>query len=284
MRTAAHVSSPATARVALFRDAARDLLLLARRHRARSPLGGAVQRVLAGGARRRRPTGARVIGVIGVLGAIGVTGVIGVVVLVVGLTTGRPTSSGSVPGRAGTASVPPSGAPASGDRIIVSVYTTGYTWFDNTPPGSGRISHPVVHRTAGGSGTYDDPITMAVGHSLATGADVLDVAAGTRFYVPHVRRYFVVEDSCGDGSAPQRSGCHDLARAPADATLWVDLYVGGTAADRAADVQRCAGKVTDGDRTLHVLVANPRRDYPVVKGALFDRGRCTALYPDAPGG
>jgi hypothetical protein len=123
---------------------------------------------------------------------------------------------------------------------------------------------------------------VAVGHSRETGTDVLDVAAGTRFYLPHVRRYFVVEDSCGDGPAPQRNGCHDRTQAPLGAALRLDLYVGGTGSDRAVGVQRCAARVTDGDRPLHQIVVNPRRGYPVARGPLFQRGSCTRLYPDTP--
>jgi hypothetical protein len=169
-----------------------------------------------------------------------------------------------------------------GERVVSDVYTTGYTWFDNTPAGSGRISHPMVHSRAGGTGTFDDPVTMAVGHSLASGHDVLDFSAGTRFYLPHVRRYFVVEDSCGDGATPQSHGCHNVSTAPAGARRWVDLYVGGGVDDDKAAVQRCAGRVTDGDRALHIMVADPDPGYLVVKGPLFQHGECTMLYPDTP--
>lgn len=106
-------------------------------------------------------------------------------------------------------------------------YTTAYDYWDNTPPGSAAISDPVLHHTAGGSGTYANPVTVAVGHSLATGHDVLDYRKGTRFYVPNVRRYFIVEDTCGDGPKPQNGPCHRLDtpgnRAPRGAKLWVDL-------------------------------------------------------------
>jgi hypothetical protein len=163
-------------------------------------------------------------------------------------------------------------------ELIPAAYTTGYTWFDNTPPGSTVISHPVVHSRAGGTGTYDDPITLAVGHSLATGQDVLDYPAGTRFYVPHVRRYFIVEDTCGDGATPQDRGCHNLASAPSGARTWLDLYVGGAAGDDQAAVQACAGKVTSGDTELHSVIKDPASTHPVVAGPLFEDGRCTALY------
>jgi 3D (Asp-Asp-Asp) domain-containing protein len=169
--------------------------------------------------------------------------------------------------------------PVVGERVLTRVYTTGYTWFDNTPPGSALISHPRVHRRAGGTGTYDDPITLAVGHSLASGTDVLDLPAGTRVYVPHVRRYFVVEDTCGDGAAPQRHGCHDLSDAPDGTSLWIDLYVGGDRGSDRTDVQQCAGRVTDGDTSLHTIVLHPGRDHPVAAHPLFHDGECTDLFP-----
>jgi hypothetical protein len=165
-------------------------------------------------------------------------------------------------------------------RTIRTAYTTGYTFFDNTPPGSPAISHPVRHRHAAGVGTYRNPITIAVGHRIRHGRDILDYKAGTRMYLPHVRRYFIVEDTCGDGPRPQRGPCHDLDTAPRRATTWVDLWVGGKADDRRRAVQRCASKITDGDgHKVHTIIVRPRRGYPVVRGPLFQDGRCTKLYP-----
>jgi hypothetical protein len=164
---------------------------------------------------------------------------------------------------------------------ITTAYTTAYTWFDNTPPGSGTICCPQLHPTAGGTGTYADPITIAVGHSTATGVDVLDYPAGTRFYNYDVRRYFIVEDACGGSSPPQSGGCHSLANAPAGATTWVDMWAGGTAADSQAAAQACASKLTDGDGALHTIVEYPPAGLPVVAGPLFQNGQCTALYGNA---
>jgi hypothetical protein len=191
----------------------------------------------------------------------------------------RPTTPPTTPPT--TAPAPKPSAPAVGERVITAAYTTGYTWFDNTPAGSAEISHPVLHARAGGTGTYNDPITIAVGHSLATGRDVLDYPAGTRLYLPHVRRYFIVEDTCGDGGAPQNRGCHDLSTAASGASTWVDLYVGGGSGDSETAVQDCASKVTDGDSELHRLIVKPASTYAVVPGPLFQKGRCTALYPAA---
>src|SRR6478735_2193221 len=106
---------------------------------------------------------------------------------------------------------PPASALPVARTAVPDTYITAYTWYDNTPEGSPDISHPVLHRKAGGTGSYADPVTIAVGHSLATGRDVLDFPAGTRIYLPHVRRYFIVEDTCGDGPTPEAGPCHATA-------------------------------------------------------------------------
>jgi hypothetical protein len=93
-------------------------------------------------------------------------------------------------------------------EVFIQAYTTGYDYWDNTPAGSAIISDPILHKRAGGTGTYADPITLAVGHSIIGGKDILDYPAGTKFYIPNLRRYFIVEDTCGDGPSPQTEECH----------------------------------------------------------------------------
>jgi hypothetical protein len=83
---------------------------------------------------------------------------------------------------------------ASGDAAAtMSVYVTFYGWADNSPPG-GAIAYPksggypTVHETAGGTGTYADPITFAT--------DKAEFAVGTRLYVPFIEKYVIMEDDC----------------------------------------------------------------------------------------
>ena len=45
----------------------------------------------------------------------------------------------------------------------MTVFLTGYSYWDNTPPASAIIGRPVIHQFAAGTGTYDDPVTLAVG-------------------------------------------------------------------------------------------------------------------------
>jgi hypothetical protein len=167
---------------------------------------------------------------------------------------------------------------STNERIVNTAYTTAYTWHDNTPAGSVAISHPVLHKTAGGTGTFEDPITIAVGHSLATGQDVLDFAAGTKIYLPDVRRYFIVEDTCGDGNDPQGGPCHQGVNANGtNSTIWIDMWIGGQSMS-ASGADECASRVTN----VNTAVFNPASNYVVAPGAgVIHDGKCDAGYGNA---
>ncbi len=163
---------------------------------------------------------------------------------------------------------------AAGETLVGNTFITAYSWHDNTPPGSHIISHPVLHGSAGGTGTWDDPVTIAVGHSRATGQDVLDFAAGTRIYLPDVRRYFIVEDTCGDGPRPEDGPCHTGAAEHGDASLWIDMWIGGQE-ESVGFVQACAVKVTG----VRAAVFNPASNYAVAPGTgVIHDGICDSGY------
>ncbi len=123
------------------------------------------------------------------------------------------------------------------------VYTTGYTWWDNSPPGSAAISHPVLHRTAGGVGTYADPITLAVAYSGKTP----QFPYGTRFYLPRWKKYFIVEDICG--------ACD---RHPTDVKYKIDLWLDARKLSKDA-----ARKCTYANTGTTTAVRNPPRGLAV---------------------
>ena len=150
-----------------------------------------------------------------------------------------------------------------------TAYITGYGWPDNTPP-SAEISNSVIHSQAGGTGTYADPITIAVGHSIVSGKDILDYPAGTKFYIPALRRYFIVEDTCGDGSQPQNGPCHTGYQDH----VWLDAWVGGQS-QNSSRVLSCEDAITD----FHKIIENPASNYAVVSGPVFN-GSCSSLYGD----
>lgn len=158
--------------------------------------------------------------------------------------------------------------PVVAGEIRFTAYTTGYAALDNTPRGSTQIDLGGHSGNAGGSGTYSDPITLAVGHSIINGKDIGDYAYGTKFYVPNLRKYFIAADSCGDGNTPQSGPCHTGYQGH----VWIDLYVG---ASLQSAVLSCEDNITD----LHLVIENPASNYSVVPGAVYDTG--CSQYGDA---
>jgi 3D (Asp-Asp-Asp) domain-containing protein len=95
-----------------------------------------------------------------------------------------------------TGTAPPTDAATGASSeagATMSLYVTFYGWADNSPPG-GAIAYPksggypTLHETAGGTGTYADPITFAT--------DKAEFAVGTRLYVPFIEKYVIMEDDC----------------------------------------------------------------------------------------
>jgi LysM repeat protein len=188
------------------------------------------------------------------------------------------------PARAAAPAVPPTApapaAPRETGTVISTAYTTGYGFWDNTPAGSPTISHPIIHKTAGGAGTWADPATIAVGHSLLGGTDRLDYAPGTRLYIPNLQKYFIVEDTCGDGATPQDGPCH--TGAPAGTTVWFDVWIGGSTSSQAAS-DACNSTVTDTNGAAHTVIVNPSvQTYKVTPGDVLSGGACRANYGNTP--
>jgi 3D (Asp-Asp-Asp) domain-containing protein len=130
----------------------------------------------------------------------------------------------------------------------VAVELTGFSFHDNTPEGSPAVCCGVLHRTAGGKGTFADPITVAVAGSDSSMA----FKAGTRFYLPRLQRYVIVEDS---GAS---SGSNHL-------DVWIDGRDGSKSVTDA-----CMDRIT-GDSTGEL---NPPPGRPVIVGPIFSRGKC----------
>lgn len=143
------------------------------------------------------------------------------------------------------------------------IYLTGYTYWDNTPPGSAEIARPVLRQRAGGTGTFANPITIAVGHSIVNGRQTLDYPEGTRFYLPRLRKYAIVEDVCGDGPNPQGGPCHTGH----NGHPWLDIWIGGKGVS-AAESDSCARRIT----AVQSAIINPPRGLPVHEGEIATKG------------
>lgn len=82
----------------------------------------------------------------------------------------------------------PGATRATAQPTDVQAFMTLYGWADNSPPGPG-IAHPTcLHASAGGTGTYADPVTFATDVSESPWCQII--------YVPYMQRYFIHEDEC----------------------------------------------------------------------------------------
>lgn len=154
-------------------------------------------------------------------------------------------------------------AKASEKSKKFNVYLTGYTYWDNTPPGSAEIARPVLRNKAGGTGTWKSPITIAVGHRIENGRQTLDYPAGTRFYLPRLQKYAIVEDVCGDGATPQNGPCHSGH----NGHPWLDIWIGGKSMS-AAETDACARRIT----AVQPIILDPPSNLPVQKGEIASNG------------
>jgi hypothetical protein len=142
-----------------------------------------------------------------------------------------------------------------------AVYMTMFGWPDNSPPGP-DIAYPGPaprHAQAGGVGTYDDPVTFA--------SSPKEFRVGSRVYVPWLKKYFVMEDSCASCVSDWRRSHR-----------WhVDMWVGGEGGD-VASVLACEDRLT----ANVTLVSNPARGLSVDSTPLFDSRTNTCYQPSGP--
>jgi LysM repeat protein len=161
------------------------------------------------------------------------------------ITTSKPVAKSLKPG--GAIDVKPTAATKQ-----MKIWLTGYSFQDNTPAGSATVSHPILHKDAGGTGTYADPITVAV---PGQGSGIWK--AGSRFYLPSVKRYVIVEDT---GASPAPSG--DAGHLD----MWVDGQGGSKSASDA-----CMDKITSESATA---IFSPPSNLPVMPGPITQNGKC----------
>ena len=140
--------------------------------------------------------------------------------------------------------------------IKKNVIITFYAAHDNDPPGTTAVAHPDIQAEAGGTGTYDDPLT------LAARSDVSKIfTPGTKVYVPFLEKYFVRSDDCGVSSfAPD--GCETQ----------IDLYMGNPSGKKA--VLDCEDMLTPDSK--QTVIVDPPGNLPVSEQPLWNdkTGEC----------
>ncbi|MEZ0089496.1 ricin-type beta-trefoil lectin domain protein [Streptacidiphilus sp. EB129] len=152
------------------------------------------------------------------------------------------------------------GGATAGASTTQQSFLTFYGWWDNTPPG-GAISYPQIHSTAGGTGTYADPITFA--------SDSSEIKPGTRIWVERVKKYFLMEDSCEECSADWNG--HGPNGGPG---LWhFDLWLGGQGGNPIKAIE-CENALTnynaDNSPSLEPVVIDPPKNEPYDATPIFN--------------
>jgi Raf kinase inhibitor-like YbhB/YbcL family protein len=145
---------------------------------------------------------------------------------------------------------------------MLTVYFTLYGWPDNSPPGNG-ISYPGVHQTAGGTGTYDDPVTFAT--------DRAEEAPGTRIYVPVFLKYAIMEDGCSECNTAWNT----------NKQYRFDFWLDSNASSDSNKVLECELNWTQNQTTVEI---NPPVGRPVDPTPLFDTTTNTCATTRVLGG
>ncbi|WP_228553935.1 ricin-type beta-trefoil lectin domain protein [Catenulispora pinisilvae] len=151
-------------------------------------------------------------------------------------------------------------AQAAGSGTTEQTFLTFYGWWDNTPPG-GVISYPQIHQTAGGTGSYSDPITFAT--------DSSEQPPGTIVYVPRVGKYFIMEDSCEECSADWTGNGPNGG----PGLRHLDLWLGGQGGSAFAAIE-CEDALTnynnDGTPSMESVIVNPPSNETVTSEPIFN--------------
>ncbi len=145
------------------------------------------------------------------------------------------------------------------DPTPVKATITFYGWPDNSPPGN-QIAHPVIHKHAGGDGTYCNPTTFATEK-----ANDKTIPYGIKIYVPFIKQYFVREDLCAASGPKKGSGSNGCKK------LWFDLWIGGNGRSKAHDVIKCERQLTPQPPRAGDSISQERRTGRQCRTDLYQR-------------
>ncbi|KAE8373939.1 hypothetical protein BDV26DRAFT_270983 [Aspergillus bertholletiae] len=145
-------------------------------------------------------------------------------------------------------------AAASASCSVETGYeVTFYGYADNDPPGADIAYDCGRGYTAGGTGTYDDPLTFATAPGEFSKCEVI--------YVPYLEKYLRFEDTCEECTSDYDDG-----------KLHIDIWTGPTTSNGGSKLLSCEDSLTPD--ASQIVVTSPPDSLTVNTGALFSSGTC----------
>jgi len=146
-----------------------------------------------------------------------------------------------------------SGAPVTNTAATVDTTTTSA----NPKKWRGRTKNRNMRRgatpKARGTGTYEDPLTMAGATKYFEKCEIV--------YSPYLQKYLRYEDTC--------SGCEDSA---SEGIVHVDIWTGPTDSNAGSALLKCENSLTPSDK--HSIVRSPPATLPTTADQLYTPGNC----------
>lgn len=120
---------------------------------------------------------------------------------------------------------------------------TFYGYPDNSPAGPAIAYDCGRGYTAGGTGTYSDPLTFASASSEFSQCEII--------YDPYTRKYLRHEDDCAQCETDWANGIRHI-----------DVWTGSSTVNGGQDQINCEDDLTPADRS-QTIVRRPDSNYPV---------------------
>lgn len=129
----------------------------------------------------------------------------------------------------------------SASNVVNNVHYTFYGFPDNSPPGPATAYTCGLGRgyTAGGDGSYDNPLTMATAPGEYDRCEIV--------WSPYVRKYLIFQDTCAACTDDFENGIKH-----------VDLWLGSPTHNARKDVKRCERALTPDE--AQTIVRDPGRN------------------------
>ncbi|KAH8433831.1 uncharacterized protein LDX57_011466 [Aspergillus melleus] len=132
-------------------------------------------------------------------------------------------------------------------EVLKDVSHTFYGYPDNDPPGPDILYNCGRGNSAGGIGTYDDPLTFATGTGEFEECEII--------YVPYLQKYLRNEDFCATCDKNWEKG------------VWhIDVWTGSAIVNGAEDQVSCENTLTPSPLSI---VRRPGQALPVNESPLY---------------